>query len=71
MLGCNIDGTAGETTSHPTKQPEDGCQVVGYSQSTKPPKNGGQVAGYRPSKNDAQVAGYQGERASNFIWPNQ
>ena len=24
------DETTGETTSHPTKQPEDGCQVVGY-----------------------------------------
>src|SRR5450756_2137329 len=28
------DETTGKTTSHPTKQPEDGCQVVGYSQST-------------------------------------
>jgi hypothetical protein len=27
--------TTGETTSHPTKQPEDGCQVVGYSHLTK------------------------------------
>ncbi len=24
------DGTAGEATSHPTKQPKDGCKVVGY-----------------------------------------
>jgi hypothetical protein len=23
--------TTGETTSHPTKQPKDGCQVAGYS----------------------------------------
>ena len=39
------DGTTGETTSYPTKQPEDGCQVVGYSQSAKPAS--WQVAGYR------------------------
>lgn len=26
----NFGRTTGETTSHPTKQPEDGCQVVGY-----------------------------------------
>jgi hypothetical protein len=29
------DKTTGETTSHPTKQPEDGCQVFGYSHSTR------------------------------------
>jgi hypothetical protein len=29
-----------ETTSHPTKQPKDGCQVVGYKPAC------GQVAGY-------------------------
>jgi hypothetical protein len=40
------DGTTSETTSHPTKQPEDGCLVVGYSHSTKPAS--GQVAGYLP-----------------------
>jgi hypothetical protein len=58
------DETTGETTSHPTKQPEDGCQVVGYSQSTdeatsqstKSPNNGDQVAGYKPAS--GQVAGY-------------
>jgi hypothetical protein len=27
--------TTGETTSHPTKQPKNGCQVVGYSHSTR------------------------------------
>jgi hypothetical protein len=37
------DEATDETTSHPTKQPEDGCQVVGYSHS-EPPKNGGQAA---------------------------
>ena len=31
------DETTGDTTSHPTKQTE-GCQVVGYSQSTRPPQ---------------------------------
>jgi tRNA pseudouridine32 synthase/23S rRNA pseudouridine746 synthase len=45
------DVTTGKTTSHPTTQPEDGCQVVGYSHST------------RPSRNDDQVAGYQHERS--------
>jgi len=40
------DKTTGETTSHPTKQPEDGCQVVGYSHSTRLTKNVNQVAGY-------------------------
>ena len=30
ILFLSSDRTAGETTSHPTKQPEDGCQVVGY-----------------------------------------
>jgi len=40
------DVTTGETTSHPTKQPEDGCQVVGYSHSTKLAKDASQVAGY-------------------------
>ncbi len=44
------DGTTGEATSHPTKQPKNGCQVVGYSHSTK------------LSKSDSQVAGYQHER---------
>jgi hypothetical protein len=39
------DGTTVEPTSHPTKQPEDGCQAVGYSHSTKPAS--GQVAGYQ------------------------
>ncbi|MDD1633380.1 MAG: hypothetical protein LUP91_14395, partial [Methylococcaceae bacterium] len=29
------DETTGETTSHPTKQPEDGCQVVGYEPSRR------------------------------------
>src|SRR5450759_4916453 len=29
------DRSTGGTTSHPTKQPEDGCQVVGYSHSTR------------------------------------
>jgi hypothetical protein len=38
--------TTGETTSHPTKQPEDGCQVVGYSHLTSPAKDAGQVIGY-------------------------
>jgi hypothetical protein len=41
------DETTGETTSHPTKQPEDGCQVVGYSHSTSLSKDDSQVAGYR------------------------
>ena len=40
------DGTAGETTSHPTNQAKNAWQVVGYSYSTKPPRNGGQAAGY-------------------------
>jgi hypothetical protein len=49
------DVNTGETTSYPTKQPEDGCQVVGYSHSTKlldekllsgHPKDASQVAGY-------------------------
>src|SRR5450756_3171604 len=50
----STDGTTGETTSHPTKQPEDGCQVVGYSHltdettshSTRLPEDGCQVVGY-------------------------
>ncbi len=51
IVGASPDGTTDETTSHPTKQPEDGCQVVGYSQSTKPAS--GQVAGYaREEKNN-------------------
>jgi general secretion pathway protein G len=32
------------------KQPEDGCQVVGYSHSTRRSKNDNQVAGYQSSK---------------------
>ncbi|HEY8888542.1 MAG TPA: hypothetical protein VIM35_08635 [Gallionella sp.] len=40
------DITTGETTSHPTKQPEDGCQVVGYSHATRLAKSTSQVAGY-------------------------
>ena len=55
--------TTDETISHPTKQPEDGCQVVGYShltgkttsQSTKPSKNDGKVAGYNPAQDAGQV----------------
>ena len=51
------DKTTGETTSHPTKQPEDGCQVVGYShltgkttsQSTRLSKDNNRVAGYNPA----------------------
>ena len=43
------DGTTGETTSHPTKQPENGCQVVGYSHSTSLANNASQVAGYQSS----------------------
>jgi hypothetical protein len=39
------DGTTsqstGKTTSHPTKQPQNGCQVVGYKPASW------QVAGYR------------------------
>ena len=54
--------TTGETTSHPTKQPEDGCQVVGYSHLTKLANYANQVIGYsdstRLSKDDNQVAGY-------------
>jgi hypothetical protein len=26
-----VNPGSGETTSHPTKQPQDGCQVVGYA----------------------------------------
>jgi hypothetical protein len=33
--------STGETTSHPTKQPQNGCQVVGYKPASW------QVAGYR------------------------
>jgi len=40
------DGTTGETISHPTKQPEDGCQVVGYSHSTRLAINASLVTGY-------------------------
>src|SRR5450759_3500003 len=43
-----------KTTSHPTKQPKDGCQVVGY----------------KLSKVDSQVTGYQGFRnksSSGFL----
>jgi len=40
------DGTTGETTSHPTKQPKNGCQVVGYSHSPRLTNNASQVAGY-------------------------
>jgi hypothetical protein len=45
--------TTGETTSHPTKQPEDGCQVVGYSHLT------GETAGRTTSHltNPAKDAG--------------
>ena len=46
ILFQSSDGTADETTSHPTKQPKDGCRVVGYSHSTRPTKNASQVAGY-------------------------
>ncbi len=63
LVGCleslprpNSDGTTGETTSHPTKQPEDGCQVVGYSHSTSPANNAGQVAGYSPKEEGANVS---------------
>ncbi len=49
----NPDGTTDETTSHPTKQPEDGCQVVGYSHSTKPAS--GQVAGYLPPAGEGTI----------------
>jgi len=56
------DMTTGETTSHPTKQPEDGCQVVGYSHLTKLANYANQVIGYshstRLSKDDNQVVGY-------------
>jgi hypothetical protein len=38
LTGETTDMTTGETTSHPTKQPEDGCQVVGYSHLTNPAK---------------------------------
>ena len=52
------DRATDETTSHPAKQPQDGCQVVGYSHLTNPaaerllaghPKDAGQVIGYEPS----------------------
>jgi len=36
--GETTDESTGETASHPTTQPKDGCQVVGYSHSAKPPK---------------------------------
>ena len=46
-LVLSADGTTShstdETTSHPTKQPKDGCQVVGYKTAS------GQVAGYTRS----------------------
>ena len=67
--------TTGATTSQPTKQPEDGCQVAGYSHSTdettshstdkttshptKQPKDSCQVVGYRSPNNGNQVAGYK------------
>src|SRR5450759_423302 len=49
--------TTGETTSHPTKQLEDCCQVVGYSHltdkatshSTRLSKDDNQAAGYSPA----------------------
>ena len=39
-----------KTTSHPTKQPKDGCQVVGYKPAS------GQVAGYPPKGEGANAA---------------
>jgi hypothetical protein len=39
-----IDRTTGETTSHLTKAAS--CQVIGYSHLTKQPQNGCQVVGY-------------------------
>src|SRR5665647_1957293 len=55
------DMTTDETISHPTKQPEDGCQVVGYSHLTKLANYANQVIGYshstRLSKDDNQVVG--------------
>src|SRR5665647_3731362 len=41
VIGYGYSHSTDETTSHPTQQPKDGCQVVGY----------------RASKNNAQVAG--------------
>ncbi len=39
-----FESVTDETTSHSTKQPKDGCQVVGY----RLPKDDSQVAGYKP-----------------------
>jgi hypothetical protein len=65
-LDGTTDMTTGETTSHPTKQPEDGCQVVGYSHltdetashATRLSKDNNQVAGYNPANDAGQVIGY-------------
>ena len=46
FLSVNSDVATDKTTSHPTKQPEDGCQVFGYSHSTNLAKDASQVAGY-------------------------
>jgi hypothetical protein len=43
IFGKTTAMATGETASHPTKQPKDGCQVIGYSQSTKLSKNDSQV----------------------------
>ena len=51
----NPGETTDETTSHPTKQPEDGCQVVGYSHLTRPPESGSQVAGYLPQAGEGTI----------------
>ncbi|MBI5659497.1 MAG: UDP-N-acetylmuramoyl-L-alanine--D-glutamate ligase [Nitrosomonadales bacterium] len=54
------DGAAGETTSHPTKQPEDGCQVVGYSHLTGLSNNDSQVIGYREGRGGEREGGQAG-----------
>lgn len=41
-MPITIDEITGGTIGHPTKQPEDGCQVVGYRHLTKL-KNGAEL----------------------------
>jgi hypothetical protein len=47
------------TTSHLTNPAKYTGQIIGYSHPTKQPKDGCQVVGYRASKNNVQVAGYR------------
>jgi hypothetical protein len=59
--------TTGETTSHPTKQPEDGCQVVGYSHLTDGTTDKTTSHLTNPAKDAAQVIGYSGACAATIL----